>query len=86
MLSPEPEGFGSGVEFYGRGLRQSPIEMMTVRDSIDFSQALWVHLSQTQAIYCCMLPRAIDVERFLRDLRTPGPVSQSVKTPWLSYA
>lgn len=38
---------------------------MTVSDCIDLSWALWVHLRQTEAIYCCMLPRAIDVERLL---------------------
>lgn len=38
---------------------------MTVNDCIDLSWALWVHLRQTEAIYCCMLPRAIDVERLL---------------------
>ena len=31
-----------------------------------------------------MLPRAMDVERLLWDLRTSGPVSQSVKMPKLS--
>lgn len=49
------------------------VKTMTVRDYIDRSKALWVHLRQAEAIYCCTLPRAMDVERLLWDLRTPGP-------------
>ena len=76
VLLWEPGGLRPGVEweFYGRSRHWRWVKAMTLSDGIDLPEDLWVYLRQAEAICCCMVPMAMDVEWLLWDLRSSEPV------------